>query len=93
LLATDLADYLVRQGIPFREAHGLVGQVVRLAEEKGVPLTSLKMAELKTVSDAFADDVAQLLNVARSLDSRTVEGGTGPAALEAQLAAARAALA
>jgi argininosuccinate lyase len=93
LLATDLADYLVRQGIPFREAHGLVGQVVRLAEEKGVPLTSLKMAELKTVSDAFADDVAQLLDVARSLDSRTVKGGTGPAALEAQLAAARAALA
>lgn len=93
LLATDLADYLVRKGVPFREAHGLIGQVVRLAEEKGLPLTSLELAELKTVSAAFADDVAQVLNVAHSLGSRTVEGGTGTAALEAQLAAARAALA
>ncbi|MFQ5435955.1 MAG: argininosuccinate lyase [Anaerolineae bacterium] len=57
LLATDLADYLVKKGVPFRQAHGLVGQVVRLAEEKGVGLTAVSLADLQAIHSAFDADV------------------------------------
>lgn len=92
LLATELADYLVKKGVPFREAHGLVGQAVRMAEELEKPLTSLTTAELQAISPLFAPDVGGVLSVAYALGQRSVPGGTAPEALEAQLASARRAL-
>lgn len=92
LLATDLADYLVRRGTPFRQAHELVGQVVRLAEAKGVRLTELSAADLQTISPLFGDDITSVFDIATSLASRAVTGGTAPAALAQQLAAAEFAL-
>jgi argininosuccinate lyase len=89
LLATDLADYLVRQGVPFREAHHLVGQVVKRAEEKGVGLTELPAAELQSVSSYFGEDAADVLDVYRSLASRGATGGTSADALKQQLQAAQ----
>lgn len=89
LLATDLADYLVNKGLPFRQAHEMVGQAVRLAEEKGVELAALPLADLKTVSDRFAADIASVFEVTAALARRTATGGTAPAALREQLAAAR----
>ncbi|HUM69668.1 MAG TPA: argininosuccinate lyase, partial [Chloroflexota bacterium] len=89
LLATDLADYLVKRGIPFRQAHHLVGQVVQLAEQKGVNLTELTVAELQTVSGVFGEDVTAVFHITSSLSNRNVTGGTSPAALANQLAAAR----
>lgn len=92
LLATELADYLVRRGLPFREAHHLVGRVVRLSEERGVPLTDLSSADLQAVSPHFGADTAAVLTVPAALAARNLPGGTGPDALQTQLAAARQAL-
>jgi argininosuccinate lyase len=88
LLATDLADYLVKRGVPFRQAHELVGQVVQLAEGKGVALTELTVDELRSISDRFSDDVAEVFDIQASLASRAVPGGTAPEALQEQMAAA-----
>ncbi len=89
LLATELADYLVKKGLPFRQAHGHVGQLVRTAEMQGKPLTELTTAELQAVSPLFGGDIEQVLNVEYALAQRDVTGGTSPAALQEQLQAAR----
>jgi argininosuccinate lyase len=92
LLATDLADYLVKRGMPFRQAHHLVGEVVQLAENRGVALTALTLAELQSVSGAFEEGATAVFNITSSLRSRAVTGGTAPEALQAQLDAAKSAL-
>ena len=92
LLATDLADYLVQRGVPFRQAHHLVGEVVQLAENNGIPLTSLTLADLQSVSEQFEEGATAVFNITTSLSSRTVTGGTSPEALDAQLNAAKACL-
>ena len=92
LLATELADYLVRRGLPFREAHHVVGRVVRLSEERGVALTELGLAELQAISPHFGPDVAEALTVNAALAARDLPGGTGPNALRSQLATAQASL-
>ncbi|CUS05174.2 argininosuccinate lyase [Candidatus Promineifilum breve] len=89
LLATELADYLVRQGLPFREAHHLVGRAVRLSEEQSVALTDLTAGDLQAISPHFGADAADVLTVAAALAARALPGGTAPAALADQLAAAR----
>jgi len=89
LLATEMADYLARKGVPFREAHGLVGQAVRMAEEEQRPLTSLSSAELKALSPHFEQDIAVVLRMETAVAQRDVPGGTAPAAVREQLAAAR----
>ena len=93
MLATDLADHLVRRGIPFRTAHALAGRAVRLAEERGIALTSLPAADLVALDAAFEPDDITALDWSAALDARSVEGGTAPAAVARQLAAARAAVA
>lgn len=90
LLATDLADYLVRKGIPFREAHAIVGAVVRTAEEQNCAIDEVGLGALQEVSDAFEKDVFEVFDVERSLSSRSVTGGTSPEAVAAQLDMARA---
>ena len=89
LLATELADYLVRRGLPFREAHHLAGRVVRHAEERGVPLTALSAAELAAISPQFGPDTTDVLTVPAALAARSVPGGTAATAVRAQLAEAR----
>ncbi|MGB5057648.1 MAG: argininosuccinate lyase [Candidatus Promineifilaceae bacterium] len=92
LLATDLADYLVKRGLPFRQAHHIVGSVVQLAEEKGVLLTDLTTADFQTVSEELGDGVTAVFDFTASLASRRMIGGTAPEALEVQLKTARRAL-
>jgi argininosuccinate lyase len=92
MMATDLADYLVRKGATFREAHGAVGKLVRTCEERGVELHTLPFAEFVAVHSAFDNDVFDALSAYRSIEHREVEGGTGPAAVRAQLEAAQRAL-
>jgi argininosuccinate lyase len=88
LLATDLADYLVRRGLPFRQAHHVIGEVVQTAENRGVSITDLTLAELQEISDLFGDGVTAVFNINASLNSRNVPGGTSEAALQTQLKAA-----
>jgi argininosuccinate lyase len=93
LFAVDLCDYLVRKGVPFREAHDLVGQAVRLAETRKTSLSDLSMGDLHSLSDRFGEDVREVFDIRRALARRSVEGGTAPDALRRQLEAARASLA
>lgn len=89
MLATDLADYLVREGVPFRESHHLVGRAVRRAEELGVSLKGLELAEYERIHPAFTGDVYQVLDFQRSVAARDTEGGTAPTAVRAQIEQAR----
>jgi argininosuccinate lyase len=93
LLATDVAEYLVRRGVPFRESHHLVGQAVRRAEELGVSLKHLSLAEYQAIDPAFADDVYAVFDFQRSVEARDTEGGTAPTAVQIQIERARAVLA
>jgi argininosuccinate lyase len=89
MLATDLADYLVRKGLPFRESHGLVGQVVRRAEELGVSLRELGPNEYQAIHPAFTEDVHEAMSFQRSVEARDTEGGTAPSAVRAQIEQAK----
>jgi argininosuccinate lyase len=87
--ATDLADYLVRKGLPFRQAHEVVGRVVRHALDRGVGLEQVPLADLRRFSDLIGGDVHQALTVDASLRARAVTGGTAPDAVRRALAQAR----
>ena len=89
LMATDLADYLVGKGATFREAHRAVGELVRTAESTRRELHELALSEFMNADPRFGADVVNALSPVRSIARRDVEGGTGPAALRAQLEAAR----
>jgi argininosuccinate lyase len=90
--ATDLADYLVRKGMPFRDAHEAVARVVRLAVERGCTLDALPLAELQRLAPPVTDDVHAILTTAGSLAARDHVGGTAPSQVEAQVALWRARL-
>ena len=85
LVATELADYLVACGVPFREAHEVVGQVLRVAEQEGKSIREMPIERLKQFSPAFGRDVATVLTLESSLARRAVAGGTAPAAVRAAL--------
>jgi argininosuccinate lyase len=83
--ATDLADWLVRTlKIPFRDAHHVTGRVVALAEEKGVPLHRLALADLQAIEPRITDDVFEVLSVTNSVKSRVSYGGTAPKNVRSQ---------
>ena len=91
--ATDLADYLVKKGMAFRDAHEAVARAVRHAEAKGVDLPDLPLAELQSFAPLIAGDVFAVLTLDGSVASRDHPGGTAPAQVRSAIAAARAALA
>ncbi len=92
MMATDLADYLVKKGATFREAHGAVGSLVRAAEESGIELDALPAERFTAAHALFGADAREALSAEASLAARDVAGGTGPNAVAAQLVAARACL-
>lgn len=85
LVATELADYLVSAGTPFREAHEIVGKILRAAEQEGKSIRELPVERLKQFSPKFAGDLAPALTVEAALSRRSIEGGTGPTAVRAAL--------
>ncbi|MCE9612034.1 MAG: argininosuccinate lyase [Chthoniobacter sp.] len=93
LLATDLADYLVKRGVPFRQAHEVIGKAVALCGQKCCELPQLSLADYQTLSPAFASDVFDLLTVARSMSARQAVGAPSPQNVSAQIARWQAALA
>ena len=88
-LATDVAEWLVRQGLPFREAHEVAGECVRVCESRGVDLPDLTDADLVAISPALTPDVRTVLSVMGSIESRSAFGGTAPVRVREQLAALR----
>jgi argininosuccinate lyase len=87
--ATDLADYLVKKGAPFRDAHETVARAVRHAESRGCDLAALPLAELRAFSPAIADDVYQVLALEGSVASRNHIGGTAPDQVRSAVQVAR----
>ena len=87
--ATELADYLVRKGMPFREAHEVVGKVVMRAIELGTELDQLSLSELREVSKLFNEDVHSALTLEQTLGSKSQAGGTAPNAVASALTFAR----
>ncbi len=86
LLATDLADYLVLKGLPFRQAHHLVGAVVALAEKYSKPLNALTLAQLQTVDKAFGRDALAVFDLQRAMAKRNITGAPGTKEVATQLA-------
>jgi argininosuccinate lyase len=90
--ATDLADYLVKKGLPFRDAHEAVARAVRAASDRGCDLANLSLDELRSFSPLVGDDVHAVLTVNGSLAARDHVGGTAPRQVRAAIARARARL-
>lgn len=92
MLATDLADYLVRRGVPFRESHGIVGRLVRAAQARGVALRDLPLDAYREADERFGPDVYAVFDMRQSVARREGIGGTAPAAVALQLQQAQALL-
>jgi argininosuccinate lyase len=91
--ATDLADYLAKKGVPFRDAHEVVAHAVKAALAEGKDLAELPLATLQGFHASIAGDVYAVLSLQGSLNARNVLGGTAPAQVRAQIARHRARLA
>ena len=92
MMATDLADYLVKKGSSFRQAHEAVGSLIREAEQRGCELGELSMDSFAAANPLFGADIYESLDPENSIARREIPGGTGPEAIRAQIGAARAAL-
>jgi argininosuccinate lyase len=92
VLATDLADYLVIKGVPFRSAHEAVGKAVRLAEEKGESLFTLTLSDYQAINPSFGEDLFGALSLEASVNRRNVYGGTARDAVVEQIKNAKEAL-
>jgi argininosuccinate lyase len=91
--ATDLADYLVKKGLPFRDAHEVVAHAVKLGLQRGLDLAELPLADLRALHPLIDDDAPGVLTLRGSLEARNVRGGTAPVQVRAQIARHRARLA
>lgn len=85
MLATDLADYLVRKGVPFRETHHISGKVVALAENETTPMDQLSFAQLRQIDSRFEEDVVMCFDYERSVEMRSAKGGTCKASVMEQI--------
>ena len=86
LLATDLADYLVLKGMPFRQAHHVVGAVVGLSEKTGKPLNQLTLAELQGVDKTFGADALAVFDLKTAMAKRNITGAPGTEEVKRQVA-------
>src|SRR5690606_30071346 len=86
LLATDLADYLVLKGVAFRNAHHIVGHLVKLSEEKNLPINELPLAEVREVSDALEDDWTSVFDLETAMERRSGPGMPGPNQVRREIA-------
>ncbi|MCH4184427.1 MAG: argininosuccinate lyase [Eggerthellaceae bacterium] len=85
MAATDVADYLAKKGMPFRQAHKIVGELVLLCEKRGCDLDDLSLDDFKQASDLFESDITKSLDLPSIVAARTTEGGTGQTAVKAQM--------
>ncbi len=85
LSATDLADYLVKKGVPFREAHFITGKAVAKAEEMNIDLSKMPFEELKKLSDKIDEDVLEVLSLRNSMNARTSKGATSESSVKEQI--------
>ena len=84
--ATDAADYLVMKGVPFRDAHGIIGRLVLYCIEKNTCIDALSLEELQAISDKFEADIYDAVSLETCVNKRISEGGTGPDSVKGQIA-------
>ena len=84
--ATDAADYLVNHGVPFRDAHGIVGQLVLKCIEKGISLDELSLEEYKEISPVFEQDIYEAISMKTCVEKRTTIGAPGQEAMKKVIA-------
>ena len=89
MMATDLADYLVKRGVPFRQAHAISGEVVRTGIDKQKPLNELTLEEYKAINEVFDEEVYAVYDARESIAKRAAIGGTAPDAVKAQIERAK----
>ena len=87
--ATDAADYLVRKGVPFRDAHGIIGKIVLHCIDRGIAIDDMSLEELKSFSPAFEEDVYEAISMETCVNQRLTEGAPGRKAMEKEIAAER----
>ena len=80
--ATDAADYLVNKGVPFRDAHGIIGRLVLFCIEKNCSIDDLSLAELKTISDVFEEDIYEAISLETCVEKRLTIGAPGMDAMK-----------
>ena len=85
MLSTDLAEYLVRKGVPFRETHHIAGRVVALSESSGTPMDKLSLQQFQGVDSRFGSDVHGVFDPARAVELKSASGGTSRSAVQEQL--------
>lgn len=85
MLATDLADYLVRKGVPFRETHHISGRCVALSEQTGIPMDKLSYEQLKGIDARFEEDISKVFDYEKSVEMRSAKGGTSKACVQEQI--------
>ena len=88
--ATDAADYLVKKGVPFRDAHGIIGRIVLFCMEKDCSIDDLSIQELQRFSEAFADDVYEAISMETCVNERLTDGAPGKEAMEKEIAQCKA---
>ena len=87
--ATDAADYLVNHGVPFRDAHGIVGQIVLYCLEKGIAIDDMSLEELKAISPVFEEDIYDAISMETCVNKRLTIGAPGKDAMEQVIALER----
>jgi argininosuccinate lyase len=87
MIATDLADYLVRRGVDFRSTHHISGQCVAFSEKTGTPMNEMSVADFKKIDPRFAEDVLACFDYEKSVEMRSATGGTSKASVREQIAA------
>ena len=80
--ATDAADYLVNHGVPFRDAHGIIGQIVLYCIDKNISIEDMSLEELKAISPVFEEDIYDAISLKTCVDKRVTVGAPGPDAMK-----------
>jgi argininosuccinate lyase len=92
MLATDVADYLVRKGVPFREIHHISGRCIAKSEETGIPMNELSFEQLKAIDSRFEEDIAEAFVYETSAERRSAKGSTSKSSVLEQIQVIKAAL-
>ena len=85
MLATDLAEYLVRKGVPFRETHHISGRAVAFSEKSDIPMNQLSLQQMQDIDSRFGSDVLEVFNPERAVELKSAPGGTSRSAVEEQI--------
>ena len=90
MLTTEVADYLVKKDVPFRQTHHLAGAVIKSAEGKGTTIDKLTLKDLKAISEKFEEDIATVFDFESAVEKRSSQGGTSKSSVTEQVQAIRA---